>query len=69
LPGNVTSIIFATTLVLLMAREECSHALDCGKTNSPSACQVSGPSHSAANALLARFLRRQAAFAMLLAQF
>jgi hypothetical protein len=35
----------------------------------PPLAKLVRPSHSAANALLARFLRRQTAFAMLLAQF
>jgi bacterioferritin-associated ferredoxin len=52
-----------------MARKECSHALDRLVTHFVAVGQTCSPCHSAANALLARFLRRQAAFAMLLAQF
>lgn len=52
-----------------MSREECRHAPDCFVANSFAIRQASGTRHSAPNALLARFLRGQAAFAMFLAQF
>ena len=50
-----------------MAREERSHALNSGKAYTTAACQVASPSHATANALFASFLRRQAAFTILLA--
>jgi hypothetical protein len=67
LPSYVTSIIFTTTFILFMAREKRSHALNSGEAYATTASEIASSSHSAANALLASFLRRQAAFAMLLA--
>ena len=52
-----------------MAREECRHPLDRGKADAATASKIASTRHAAANALLASLLRRQAAFAMLLAQF
>ncbi len=50
-----------------MAREKRRHALDGRKTNFAASSQIARTSNAASNALLARFLRRQASFAMLLA--
>ena len=50
-----------------MAREKGSHPLDGGKAYAAAASQISSSSNATANALLTSFLRRQAAFAMLLA--
>jgi len=52
-----------------MSRKECRHALDCLVADGFAIRQASSTRHSAPNALLARFLRGQAAFAMFLAQF
>jgi hypothetical protein len=49
-----------------MAREECSHPLNRGKTDAAPASQVTSSRHSATNALLSSFLRGQATFTMLL---
>jgi hypothetical protein len=67
LPGDVAGVIFATTFILFMAREKRSHPLDGGEAYAAAASQIASSSNAAANALLASFLRRQAAFAMLLA--
>jgi hypothetical protein len=69
LPGNFSCIILAAAFILLVPGEKCRHALDRFVTHFVAIGQTCRPSHSAANALLARFLRRQAAFAMLLTQF
>jgi hypothetical protein len=67
LPGNVSSVVLPTSLVLFVARKECCHALDSFVTELFTIGKTCGPGHSASNALLARFLRRQATFAILLA--
>jgi hypothetical protein len=58
LPGDVTSVIFATTFVLFMAGEECSHALNSGEAYATTASKIASSGNAAANALFASFLRR-----------
>jgi hypothetical protein len=58
LPGDVTSIIFATTFVLFMAGEKCSHALNSGKAYAATSSKITSPGNATANALFASFLRR-----------
>ena len=50
-----------------MTREKGSHALDGGEAYAAAASQIASSSNATTNALFASFLRRQAAFAMLLA--
>ena len=50
-----------------MAGEKRSHTLNSREAYAAAASQVARSGHSAPNALFASFLRRQAAFAMLLA--
>ncbi len=50
-----------------MAREERSHAFNCGKAYAATTSEVARSGHTAANALFPGFLRRQTALAILLA--
>jgi len=67
LPGDIASVIFATTFILLVAREKRCHTLNSGKAYAAAASKITSPCNAAANALLSSLLRCQAAFAIFLA--